>query len=244
MAHIGSSDGPVAVLAGTDERPVPQIQLIAISLGRRQLKTVGRNRWQRAAPVRPAPFAAPTRRPQHVAAEPARQAGDGTGLNRQAALRHPRAVCASIGSRTSAPTPHASGRRGRANRRAARPPHSGYRMPLSGTRPPRWAAPSLHRRGAQLHAANDSRALAPGRRQGRGGCGTLDTRRPSSNCGGLRPRRQCCVPDCRYKARLSGARVQRKKVRCAGSGRLTEARAAHWPQGPPLSAGQRGAALR
>jgi hypothetical protein len=138
------------------------------------------------------------------------------------------------------PTPHASGRRGRTNRHAARPPHSGCRMSRSGTRPPRWAALSLHRRGAQLHAASDSRALAPGRRQGRGGCGTLDTRRPNSNCEGLRPPRQCCTPDCRYKARLSGARVQRKKTWAAlAAGSVMGARAATF-----CRAARRGASLR
>jgi len=59
---------------------------IAISRPRR-LRTAGGIRWQRSAPVNrraPLPFAALTRRPKHVAAEPARQAGDGAGLNREA----------------------------------------------------------------------------------------------------------------------------------------------------------------
>ena len=102
-------------------------------------------------------------------------------------------------------------------------------MPLLGTRSlamggTLWAALYCTDAVRSFHAASDSRALAPGRRQGRGGCGTLDTRRPNSDCGVLRPCRQCCAPNCRYKVRLSRARVQRKKTwPRAGSARLTEA---------------------
>jgi hypothetical protein len=60
-------------------------------------------------------------------------------------------------------------------------------------------------------SCSDSRALAPGRATRSGWfVGTaLDTHRPNFNCAALRARRQCRAPNCHYKPRLSGARVQR-----------------------------------
>jgi hypothetical protein len=71
---------------------------------------------------------------------------------------------------------------------------------------------SLHRRGARLHATT----AAPSRRAGDGQgwvVGTApDTRRTGFDFGALRARRQCCAPNCHYKAGLSDASAAQKKA--------------------------------
>jgi hypothetical protein len=94
----------------------------------------------------------------------------------------------------------------------------------------RGVVPATARHGRLFHCTDAVRGCMQrqprpraGQATGRGGfVGTApDTRRPSCDCGALRAHRQCCAPNCHYKAGLSSAARAQKQRRAAASARHT-----------------------